>query len=429
MLQKNPGVRHLRINIKDLIINKRFRQDLGNIDEFANSIKKFGLIQPIIITKKKELVCGRRRVEAHKKLGFSTIEAIIIDIDPNNLSQTEAEENIRRKNFTVKEMAEIDEFLREREEQAAKQRQRAAGFVNGSMQPVSENFAKGNKKGRSSAIIAKILGISDRTLEKIRYVKAAATTDPILYEKFWDKANRTNKIDKSYNKIKQISMIEEAKKSVLAKAPARTNRSLLDLKLGDMIKIGKEIKDNSIDLIFTDPPYTKDLLYLSDELATLAQRCLKPGASLVVISPNSGESFEYYFDTIRKFGLKFYNYKALLHDGDTARLDYYRIWADHKPLLWFFKSRSDDNNNLPTMYLDVHNTVHSRAPSKMLHEWEQSIVEAKYMINALTVEGMTVLDPFMGSGTTGKAAISQKRNFIGVEIDEVYFMVAQAQLS
>ena len=108
----------MRININDLIINKRFRQDLGNIDEFANSIKKFGLIQPIIITKKKELVCGYRRVEAHKKLGLSTLEAIVLDIDPNNLSQTEAEENIRRKNFTVKEMAEIDEFLREREEQA-----------------------------------------------------------------------------------------------------------------------------------------------------------------------------------------------------------------------------------------------------------------------------------------------------------------------
>ena len=43
-------------------------------------------------------------------------------------------------------------------------------------------------------------------------------------------------------------------------------------------------------------------------------------------------------------------------------------------------------------------------------------------------EGDTVLDPFMGSGTTGKMAKLMNRNFIGIELDEQYFKIAQARL-
>ena len=47
------------------------------------------------------------------------------------------------------------------------------------------------------------------------------------------------------------------------------------------IELQKEIADSSIDLIFTDPPYGKDYLWLYKELAKLAVRILKPGGSLV----------------------------------------------------------------------------------------------------------------------------------------------------
>ena len=43
-------------------------------------------------------------------------------------------------------------------------------------------------------------------------------------------------------------------------------------------------------------------------------------------------------------------------------------------------------------------------------------------------EGDTVFDPFMGSGTTGKMAKLMNRNFIGIELDEQYFKIAQARL-
>ena len=44
-------------------------------------------------------------------------------------------------------------------------------------------------------------------------------------------------------------------------------------------------------------------------------------------------------------------------------------------------------------------------------------------------EGDTVLDCFMGSGTTGVACVNTNRNFIGIELDEQYFNIAQERIN
>jgi DNA modification methylase len=64
-----------------------------------------------------------------------------------------------------------------------------------------------------------------------------------------------------------------------------------------------------------------------------------------------------------------------------------------------------------------------------MHEWEQSTIDAEHVISRLTVENQTVLDPMMGSGTTGAAALKLKRKFIGTEIDADKFEIAEARLS
>lgn len=44
-------------------------------------------------------------------------------------------------------------------------------------------------------------------------------------------------------------------------------------------------------------------------------------------------------------------------------------------------------------------------------------------------ENHTILDPFMGSGTTGVACINTNRNFIGVELDEKYYKIAEKRIN
>jgi site-specific DNA-methyltransferase (adenine-specific) len=51
-----------------------------------------------------------------------------------------------------------------------------------------------------------------------------------------------------------------------------------------------------------------------------------------------------------------------------------------------------------------------------------------HLIKPYTKPGITILDPFMGSGTTGVACVQTGRNFIGIEIDRGYFDIAKARI-
>ncbi len=63
-----------------------------------------------------------------------------------------------------------------------------------------------------------------------------------------------------------------------------------------------------------------------------------------------------------------------------------------------------------------------------LHPTQKPIALMKWCIEMFTQEGDTILDPFMGSGTTGVACVQTGRNFIGIEIDEGYFNIAKKRI-
>ncbi|MDR1024331.1 MAG: ParB N-terminal domain-containing protein [Treponema sp.] len=97
----------MQVPIEDIIVKKRIRQDMGNIEALAESLKKFGQISPVVISKKNVLITGGRRLEAAKSLGWRTINAVVIDI-PAGLSQLEyeVEENLQRQDFNPEESAD-----------------------------------------------------------------------------------------------------------------------------------------------------------------------------------------------------------------------------------------------------------------------------------------------------------------------------------
>ena len=53
----------------------------------------------------------------------------------------------------------------------------------------------------------------------------------------------------------------------------------------------------------------------------------------------------------------------------------------------------------------------------------------RYLCRLVTPPGGTVLDPFMGSGSTGKGAILEKFRFIGIEKEQEYFCISQARIA
>ncbi|MCR5288918.1 MAG: ParB N-terminal domain-containing protein [Treponema sp.] len=93
------------INISDIKIAKRVRKDLGDLESLKDSLRRYGLLNPITLNNKHELIAGERRLQAAKQLGWTKINAIIIDdIDPLTQLEMEIEENNQRKPFSDAEL-------------------------------------------------------------------------------------------------------------------------------------------------------------------------------------------------------------------------------------------------------------------------------------------------------------------------------------
>jgi hypothetical protein len=94
------------MKISEITIGERFRKDLGNLAELADSIKAEGLLQPIGVTAECELVFGYRRLLAcREQLGWSEIDTRTVDV--SSIVAGEYAENEIRKAFTLSERVAI----------------------------------------------------------------------------------------------------------------------------------------------------------------------------------------------------------------------------------------------------------------------------------------------------------------------------------
>jgi ParB family chromosome partitioning protein len=96
----------MQIPIQNIIVKKRIRREMGDIPGLAESMKRYGQISPIMITKNNILIVGGRRLEAAKYLGWKTINAVVADISEKSIGlEYEIEENIQRQKFSNEEVA------------------------------------------------------------------------------------------------------------------------------------------------------------------------------------------------------------------------------------------------------------------------------------------------------------------------------------
>ena len=102
----------MQVPVKDIIVRKRIRKNMGDITILAESLKRHGQISPIVISKKNVLIAGGRRLEAAKSLGWRTINAVILE-NSTELSrlELEIEENTQRRDFSMDELADATKKL------------------------------------------------------------------------------------------------------------------------------------------------------------------------------------------------------------------------------------------------------------------------------------------------------------------------------
>jgi site-specific DNA-methyltransferase (adenine-specific) len=168
-----------------------------------------------------------------------------------------------------------------------------------------------------------------------------------------------------------------------------------------------EIQDESIDFIITDPPYPREYISLYGDLSCLASRVLKQGGSLIVMIGQS-----YLPEIIEQLNLhmSYYWIMPYLTPGGGAPLLYQkRVNTFWKPVLWFVKGEYKGDY--------VGDVLRSPESDKRFHEWGQSLGGMSDIIERFTNPNDLILDPFLGGGTTGAAAISMGRKFIGSDIE------------
>ena len=100
----------MKLKIEEIKIGSRIRQESGDLNSLKKSIKAVGLINPIIVDFRKELVIGMRRLEACRQLGWTEIEVKIMDVNADSVKKLDLEyhENMGRLNFTEPEKQNYD---------------------------------------------------------------------------------------------------------------------------------------------------------------------------------------------------------------------------------------------------------------------------------------------------------------------------------
>jgi len=176
----------IQFPINQIKVGPRFRDDVGDLTPLIESIKERGLLHPILITPKGELIAGYRRYLAYKELGMESIDAKIVDV--GDVKELEMDENLARKDFTLSEKAEIAEFLLNKEKELARQRMRLGG--------ARKSELSDSEKGRALEKVARRLGLSRPTLQKAMEVVASGREDLIK------EMDQTGRVDPIYRKLK-----------------------------------------------------------------------------------------------------------------------------------------------------------------------------------------------------------------------------------
>lgn len=201
-------IRLPEIRVDSIKVSDRVRRDMGDLAALATSIHEVGLLHPIVVTPRFQLLAGGRRLEAIKLLGWEVVGVRVIE-DSRGLAEQlaiEAEENTCRKDFTPSEAATMREQRADALTALAEENARA-NLKKGQVPP-SGKVAHSEKVGRVADAATTGTGFSRRTLDKVDAVRRATDdADPVVAEAARTalvEIDRTGKVDGAFKKVADV---------------------------------------------------------------------------------------------------------------------------------------------------------------------------------------------------------------------------------
>jgi site-specific DNA-methyltransferase (adenine-specific) len=249
----------------------------------------------------------------------------------------------------------------------------------------------------------------------------------------------------------------------------------MKLILGDCLEELKKIEDNSIDCVITSPPYDnlrtyKDTLewgeHIWKPIIKDLFRVLKQGGVIVWVvgdatikGSETGTSFRQAL-WAKECGFNLHDtmiynkicYPPLTHNRYEQSFEYMFVWSKGKPKTFNpilvdcdtkgskrprYKSNKEigssvRNDNRVDIIKEkkIKNNVWNIRPNNTHHNHPAIFPEklAEDHIRSWTKSGDVVLDPFMGSGTTGVVCKKLERDFIGIELVQEYYNLAKERI-
>ena len=240
---------------------------------------------------------------------------------------------------------------------------------------------------------------------------------------------------------------------------------MVSIKQGDCLELMKDIPDKSIDMVLCDLPYQEtgnkwDKFVNLEQLFNEYRRIIKDdgcialngtfkfGTHLMNIAPDLYK-YEWVWEkdngtnapnvNLQPFRVHEYIFifgKGRVTNGNRIPMKYYPQKTEGKP----YKQKSgrmSENwkgglNNIITDNKDGlrhPKTIQKFNRDRGYHPTQKPVALLEYLIKTYTNEGETVLDNCMGSGSTGVACVNTNRNFIGYELNEKYFKIAEKRIN
>ena len=230
---------------------------------------------------------------------------------------------------------------------------------------------------------------------------------------------------------------------------------------GDCLELMKQIPDGSVDLVLCDLPYGTtqnkwDTVipfgplwseYRRVCVGAIVLTAAQPFTSALVMSNPSEFKYQWVWNKSKVTGVLNAKKQPLRNHEDV--LVFYRHQPTYNPqgLVPFGKrrdigskqngetsenygalSRTEDGNYYQESTGYPRSVLTIASEGKNVHPTQKPVALMEYLIKTYTNPGDTVLDNCMGSGTTGVAAVRHGRFFIGMELDDVYFKMAQGRI-
>lgn len=181
--------------------------------------------------------------------------------------------------------------------------------------------------------------------------------------------------------------------------------------------LGQRLERASVDWVVTDPPYGAKSIPAYDELGAAAARILKPGGLLLCMTGQF-----HLPEVMGRLGrhLSWHWLIPYLTPGSSAENQKRRVHVSSKPVLVYAKGTYGGS-----YFTDV---AESPKADKEHHHWGQSVGGMLNIMRSFVRPGDTIVDPFLGGGTTGLAALQLGANFVGCDIDPDAVALARSRL-